>query len=68
MIFGEVRRYAVNTRNRERNLLSVGPKHHGYEVLAASAMRTDWSFELPRQCGAGKVTGELPAIFLLTGV
>jgi hypothetical protein len=38
MIIGEVRRYAVNTANRERNLLSVGPQHNGYEVLAAKGI------------------------------
>jgi flavin reductase (DIM6/NTAB) family NADH-FMN oxidoreductase RutF len=37
-IIGEVRRYAVNTRNQERNLLSVGPQHDGYEILAAKGI------------------------------
>jgi len=37
-VIGEVRRYAVNTSSRERNLLSVGPEHDGYEVLAAKGI------------------------------
>lgn len=37
-VIGEVRRYAVSTENRERNLLSVGPKHDGYQVLAAKGI------------------------------
>jgi flavin reductase (DIM6/NTAB) family NADH-FMN oxidoreductase RutF len=37
-VIGEVRRYAVNTANRERNLLSVGPEHDGYEMLAAKGI------------------------------
>jgi flavin reductase (DIM6/NTAB) family NADH-FMN oxidoreductase RutF len=37
-VIGEVRRYAVNLANRERNLLSVGPSHSGYEVLAAKGI------------------------------
>lgn len=37
-IVGEVKRYAVNASNRERNLLSVGPSHSGYEVLVAKGI------------------------------
>jgi flavin reductase (DIM6/NTAB) family NADH-FMN oxidoreductase RutF len=37
-VVGEVRRYAVNSSNRERNLLSVGPSHDGYEVLVAKGI------------------------------
>ena len=33
-IVGEVLRFAVNERNKERCLLSVGPRLAGYEVLA----------------------------------
>jgi flavin reductase (DIM6/NTAB) family NADH-FMN oxidoreductase RutF len=37
-VVGEVRRYAVNSASVERNLLSVGPKHEGYRVLAAKGI------------------------------
>ena len=37
-IFGEATRYAVDPSNRERCLLSVGPDHDGYEVLAAKGI------------------------------
>ena len=32
--FGEVLNYRVNTANRERNLLSIGPNEAGYKLLA----------------------------------
>ena len=37
-VMGEVRRYAVDGDSRERNLLSVGPRHEGYRVLAAKGI------------------------------
>jgi flavin reductase (DIM6/NTAB) family NADH-FMN oxidoreductase RutF len=38
LVVGEVVRYGVNPGNRERCLLSVGPNHDGYEVLARSGI------------------------------
>ena len=34
LVIGEVARYAVNKSNRERCLLSLGPDHSGFELLA----------------------------------
>jgi len=33
-VVGKVLKYAVNVHNKERCLLSVGPEHEGYDVLA----------------------------------
>lgn len=33
-VFGEVVGFNVNKQNRERNLISIGSDHNGYEVLA----------------------------------
>lgn len=38
LIAGEVERFAVDTANSERNLISVGSVYDGYEVLAASGI------------------------------
>lgn len=37
-MFGKVLKYGVNQQNRERCLLSVGPDHAGYELLAAKGI------------------------------
>lgn len=37
-VIGKVRKYAVNKANHERNLLSVGPTHQGYSVLASKGI------------------------------
>jgi len=34
----QVRRFGVNPSNTERNLLTVGPEHSGFEVLAAKGI------------------------------
>ncbi len=38
LVVGEVASYRTNPSNRERCLLSVGPEHDGYEVLAKSGI------------------------------
>ncbi len=37
-VFGRVTRFAVNKANKQRNLVSVGPCHEGYRVLAAKGI------------------------------
>lgn len=37
-LMGRVARFAVNKTNRQRNLVSVGPHHDGYRVLASKGI------------------------------
>ena len=37
-VFGEVLKFGVDEANKQRCLLSVGPEHDGYDVLAQSGI------------------------------